>query len=174
MADPFAGIDPTFSGKFRGLLAALAAQGVVMKPYFGVRDCVTQGRLWRQSRSAATIQAKIAELRAAGAPYLAGAIEKALPSSGPWATNAIPGYSWHQYGNAMDSVWVRDGVFEWSTTVDGDRNGYRQMAARCPAHGLTSLLSIGDGGHVQMPAAGSPAGQYTLLQIDALMKAKFG
>jgi hypothetical protein len=174
MSDPFAGIDPLFEAKLRPLLADLAAAGTIMRPYFGVRDCVTQAKLWRQSRSSTTVNAKIAELRAKGAHYLADAIVKAGPQSGQHVTNAIPGYSWHQHGSAMDCVWMRDGTEEWSPDVDGPKNGYRLYAAAAPSHGLTSLASINDWGHVQLHAAGSPSGQYTLLQIDALMKAKFG
>jgi peptidoglycan LD-endopeptidase CwlK len=174
MTDPFVGLDSTFESKLRVLLADLQTAGIIMRPYFGVRDCVTQAKLWRQSRSMPTISAKIAELRAAGAHYLADAIVKAGPVSGQWATNAIPGYSWHQHGSAMDCVWMRNGVEEWGVDIDGPKNGYRVYATAAPGYGLTSLANIGDWGHVQLHAAGSPAGQYTLQEIDTLMRTKFG
>lgn len=174
MSDPWSGLEPAFADKLKDLLSALAERGVIMRPYFGVRDPVTQGKLWRQSRSATAVSAKIVSLRQNDAHYLADAIEKAGPSNGPWATNAIPGYSWHQYGSAMDCVWMRNGVEEWSVDLDGDKNGYRVYAAEAPNHGLTSLSSIGDWAHVQLSAANSPAGQYTLQEIDRLMRAKFG
>lgn len=172
--DPLQGLEPTFLAKLQSLLRTLAASGTIMRPYFGVRDCVTQGKLWRQSRSTAVIIAKVESLKAQGAHYIADAIIKAGPATGPWATNAIPGYSWHQHRNAMDCVWMRHGHEEWSVDIDGAQNGYRLYAAAAPQHGLTSLASLNDWGHVQGPAASSPASLYSLQQIDALMRAQFG
>lgn len=168
------GLDPQFRIKLHNLLTDCGTVGVIMRPYFGVRHPVVQGKLWRQSRDKARIDAEIATLRANKCNYLADCIVKAGPSSGPWATNAIPGLSWHQYGDATDCEWLRNGVVEWSTDVDGDKNGYKIYAAKAAAHGLTNLIGIGDAGHVQGDPHGSPQAIYTLQQIDAKMLAKFG
>ena len=88
-----------------------------------------------RAEAADEIAAKIAELRAKGAPYLAHAIEAAGPRHGPHVTNAAPGYSWHQWGEAMDCSWLTGGKAEWSTDAGGAKNGYRSMPIRRPRTG---------------------------------------
>ena len=48
MFDPFLQLDPKFTQKLKDLIVDCATAGVVMKPYFGIRDPLTQGKLWRQ------------------------------------------------------------------------------------------------------------------------------
>lgn len=168
------GLDPAFTTALDALLADCASAGVIMRPYFGVRDPVTQGKLWRQSRLTSDINAEIAKLKAQGAPFLAQCIDRAGPANGSWATNAIPGLSWHQWGLAMDCEWVRDGKVSFDIDADGANNGYRVYAGKSLAHGLTNLGRIGDWGHVQFPPESSPLHRYTLQQIDEAMAAKFG
>jgi peptidoglycan LD-endopeptidase CwlK len=167
------GLDPAFVTALDALLADCASVGVVMHPYFGLRDPVTQAKLWRQSRLTSEIDAKRRLLVASGAPFLARCIDAAGPQSGPWATNAIPGYSWHQWGLACDCVWMRAGKGTFDSNIDLANNGYRIYAARAPLHGLTNLASIGDIDHVQLPKEGSPLHRYTLEQIDKAMAEKF-
>lgn len=93
---------PEFRTKVLNGLADLANKGLHFKPYFTLRDPVEQAKLWRQSRSAAAVSNQIQILRAAGCDFMVACFDKAGPSSGPWATNAIPGLSWHQYGEAVD------------------------------------------------------------------------
>lgn len=173
MTNPLDGLDPAFARALAALLKDCAAVGVVMHPYFGVRDPVEQGRLWRQSRITSEINREIAKLMAEGAPFLARCIADAKASEGKWATNAVPGLSWHQWGLAMDCIWMRKGKGSFDTSIDGANNGYLVYATKAPAHGLTSLASIGDHDHVQIPAESSPLHRYTIKQIDAAMAAKF-
>lgn len=172
------GLDPDFSASLEACIAHCAARSVVMVPYFGIRTPVQQGALWRQSRSGQEITAKTAELRAKGAPYLADAIEAAGPQHGPHVTNAVPGYSWHQWGEAMDCYWLNNGKAEWSTDVGGASNGYRIYADQATKDGLTAggyWQSIKDWPHVQKRKAASPvASGLTATQINAAMKARYG
>jgi len=173
MTDPYAGLTAEFTDHLHELIGNCLMAGVTMHPYFGLRHPRVQAKLWRQSRSAAEIAEGRAKLAAGNAPFLLKCLDDAGPSRGPWATNALPGESWHQYGEAMDCVWIRNGVEEWSADIDGDANGYRVYASEAAKLGMTTLGSIGDWGHVQIPAASSPLKQYTLEQIDGIMKAKF-
>lgn len=177
MSDIYTGLVPEFRAMLPALESKCAAQGVIVRAYFGLRDPVTQCKLWRQSRTAAEVAAKRAALIAEGAPFLAACLEKAGPQpDGPWKTNAVGGEGWHQWGEAMDYEWIVDGnKVDWSTSDQGDDNGYRILASVAGEVGLTSGITFHDIDHVQLRKAGSPmdAG-LTYPQIDAAMKAKFG
>lgn len=128
---------PTFRPRLETLLASCRARGVEMRPYMGLRTPLEQARLWRQSRSREQIDAKVAQLHAAGADYLADCIVRVGPQNGDPVTNAVPGLSWHQWGEAADCFWVVKGDAEWSTKrlVNG-LNGYRVMAEEAKKLGL--------------------------------------
>jgi hypothetical protein len=172
------GLDPDFRATLEACLMHCADRGVEMVPYFGIRTPIEQGALWRQSRSVQEVAAKIAELQAKGAPYLAHAIQAAGPRHGPHVTNAVPGYSWHQWGEAMDCYWLIDGKAEWSTEVGGAKNGYRIYADQATKDGLTAggyWQSLKDWPHVQKQMAASPAAAgLSIGQIDAEMEAMYG
>ena len=113
-----------------------------------------------------------------GAPFLAHCLELAGPQNGKLATRAIPGLSWHQWGEAIDSFWVVDGAAEWSTTkqIDG-QNGYRVYAEEASKLGLDAgglWRRFKDWPHVQLRSEPSPLGAMTLVQIDAEMSRRFG
>src|ERR1051325_8002995 len=98
------------------VLDRCADAGVEMRVNETVRTPLEQARIWRQSRTIQEITARITSLRAAGAPFLADCIEKAGPQHGDHVTDAPPGLSWHQWGEAVDCFWVVNGQAEWSTT----------------------------------------------------------
>jgi peptidoglycan L-alanyl-D-glutamate endopeptidase CwlK len=178
MPDFLQGLDPAFRETLKKTLAHCATRGVTMVPYFGVRTPFQQGALWRQSRSVDQVHGKIADLKEKGATFLAHCIESVGPQHGPPVTNAIPGYSWHQWGEAMDCYWLHNGEAQWSPDVLGIKNGYRIYADQASKDGLTAggyWQSIKDWPHVQQRAAGSPVDAgYSLLEIDARMKEHFG
>jgi D-alanyl-D-alanine carboxypeptidase. len=171
-------LEPGFRAKIDQLIAHCAAIGCEMRPSTGLRDPFEQGRLWRQSRSIEEIRAKLAQLRAAGAPFLAECIDSVGPQSGGRVTNAIPGLSWHQWGQALDCFWLVDGKAEWSTRkVINGHNGYQVLADEAERLGLTAgghWSSLKDWPHVQLDRASSPlSGGRKLAQIDAEMAARF-
>ena len=97
------------------------------------------------------------------------------PQNGRWATNALPGYSWHQWGEAVDAFWLVNGKSEWAPDklIDG-KNGYKVYAAEAKKMGLTSLGStLDDWPHVQLRQI-EVSRAYSLTKINALMKEKFG
>lgn len=175
LASPRDGLLLDFLEKFDALVLDCAEAGVIMKPVIGIRDPVTQGKLWRQSRLSSEVKHKIAELRADGCTFLAACIDKAGPCDGPHVTNAIPGLSWHQWKAAMDSVWLREGKICDNATIDGAKNGYRIFAAKAEAHGLTSLgpTSLGDWEHVQLQKESGPHKIHSMSVIDRMMRMMF-
>ncbi|MBS1661888.1 MAG: M15 family metallopeptidase [Bacteroidetes bacterium] len=171
-------LTPEFKAKVDVLLQKCKDQGFEMRPNEGLRDPFTQGKYWRQSRSSEQIAAKVADLKAQGAPFLAFCIESVGPQHGDPVTNAIPGLGWHQWGEALDCFWVVNGEAVWSTTkkVNG-KNGFQIYAAAASQMGLSAgglWTSLKDWPHVQLRQAANPLGTFTLQQIDAEMKKRFG
>jgi peptidoglycan LD-endopeptidase CwlK len=169
------GLDPQFRQLLDQLLVLCQQEDIEMVPYFGLRTPFEQGKLWRQSRSVAQIQSKLADLRAKGAPFLAHCIDSVGPQHGPPVTNAIPGLSWHQWGEAMDCYWLRNGKAEWDTEIGGSRNGYKVYAFLASQNGLFAgghWQSFKDWPHVQKRRAGSP--NRPLTEIDREMRSRFG
>ena len=179
MAISLDGLDPAFRAKVEELLTALKAIGVDMRPYFGLRTLEQQAILWRQSRSKEEIAAAIDKLKSANAGFLADVLHSVGPQHGPHVTNALPGLSWHQWGEALDCFWSLNGSAEWSVSKIADGiNGYKVYANLAKEMGLNAgghWNSFKDWPHVQMRAAGSPIGAgMTLAEIDAVMRKRFG
>lgn len=171
--DP-ADLDPSFRRQGEALLARCEARGVRMVPYCTLRHPVTQGGLWRRSRSRSDVDAKIASLRAKGLDYLADCIVNAGSQNGPWATNAIPGLSWHQHRLAWDCYWLHDGKAIWSPSAKRNGiNGYAVYREEALAMGLHRAQRK-DWPHIQQPAAGSPTSVMSMQEIDRRMRAMFG
>lgn len=169
---------PEFRPGVDRLLSLCAARGVEMRPNETVRTPRAQARIWRQSRTREEILAKIAALRAGGARFLAQCIEDVGPQHGDHVTNAPPGLSWHQWGEALDCFWVVDGEAEWSTTrkVNGV-NGYHVYAETARDLGLEAggfWRRLKDWPHVQSRPEGNPADLFSLPEIDAVMQERFG
>ncbi len=178
MAASLNDLTPEFRVQVETLVQHARAAGAEMRPYFTIRDPFQQARLWRQSRSSEEIAHKVAELRAAQAPFLADCIMSVGPQHGDPVTKAIPGLSWHQWGEAVDCFWVVNGGAEWSTAKKiAGVNGYHVYADAAAAAGLTPgghWSSFKDWPHVQMRAAGSPLSVMSLADIDREMRARFG
>ena len=169
---------PDLRQKVQSLIARCAARGFQMRPSAGLRDPFEQAKLWRQSRSIEEIGTAIQKLRNSGAPFLARCIDSVGPQSGDPVTNALPGYSWHQWGEAVDCFWLLDGKAEWSTTkkING-LNAYHEYADEAEHVGLIAgghWSTLKDWPHVQLRPDASPAKTLTPAEIDAAMAATFG
>ena len=178
MAANISDLIPEFRNKVLELLNISMVVGVEMRPYFTIRTPFEQAKLWRQSRSIQEIDKKIAELNNAGAPFLAKCIESVGPQHGDPVTKAIPGLSWHQWGEAVDCFWVVNGVAEWSAQkIANGQNGYQVFADKAETIGLTSgghWKSLKDWPHVQLRNEGSPLEIMSLQQINTAMSQRFG
>ena len=82
--------------------------------YCTLRPLEEQARLYRQSRSFGQIKAKMDNFRDRGFSFLADIIDNVGPCSGAHVTNAGPGESWHNYGEAWDAVPLICGKAAWS------------------------------------------------------------
>ena len=162
----------------RTLITNCRARGIEMRPYETLRSPTEQGILWRQSRTREQVRAKVAELRDQGAEFLASCIESVGPRSGRHVTDAPPGLSWHQWGEAFDSFWVINGDAEWSTTrtVNG-LNGYHVYADEIERLDLTAgghWPNFKDWPHAQLRSETSPLRVFTLTEINRVMRERFG
>lgn len=169
---------PAFKSKVEQLLSDCASSGYPMRHFFTLRTPFEQGKLWRQSRSKQQVEQKIHELRNSGADFLAHCIESVGPQNGQRVTDAIPGFSWHQWGEAVDCFWLVNGDAEWSTKrkINGV-NGYANYAAIARALGLTSggfWSSIKDWPHVQLRKESNPGKIFELQKINQEMADRFG
>lgn len=151
--------------------------GYPMRQFFTLRTPFEQGKLWRQSRSSQEVQQKIKELEDNGATFLAHCIESVGPQNGRHVTGAIPGFSWHQWGEAIDCFWLLDGNAEWSSRKKiNNKNGYANYAEIAKSLGLTAggfWSSFKDWPHVQLHAKSNPRRVYTLKEINDEMVNKF-
>ena len=168
---------PEFRSIVDELLNLCDQSGYTMRQFFTLRTPFEQGILWRQSRSTQEINEKISELQNNGADFLAHCIESVGPQNGRHVTNAIPGYSWHQWGEAVDCFWLLDGRAEWSTRkkVNGI-NGYKNYAELAQSLDLTAggnWSSFKDWPHTQLRKESSPRRVFSLQEINDQMKATF-
>ncbi len=167
-------LQPGFRGLAATLLEACEKRGVTMRPFFTLRGPRVQAKLWCQSRTVTQIVRAGAQLRDAGAPWLASQLGEEWAKTGPAVTNALPGVSWHQWGEAMDCFALgADGKAIW----DARNSAYRVYAEeaqklRLEAGGL--WLRFPDAVHVQLRAADSPLkDNMTWPQVEAEMKKRF-
>ena len=156
--------------KFAALLARCEHRGAEMRPFCTIRDPFEQARLWRQSRTLGEIVKRCAELRDQGAPRIAACIEAVGPQSGRWATNAVPGFSWHQHGEAMDCFAVVHGRASWENPDPPAYSPYRAYATEAAALGLG--LVRGDAVHVQLRKK-EPHHIFEVARLDNMMAARF-
>lgn len=169
---------PEFRSRAETLIANAQARGAQMRPYATLRTPDEQARLWRQSRAIEEIELKIRELEDQDATYLASVIRDVGPQFGEEVTKAIPGLSWHQWGEALDCFWLVDGEAIWSTRklIDGV-NGYKLYAQEAADLGIDAggfWRRFKDWPHAQLRDAGSPAGVFSLSEISARMERRFG
>jgi hypothetical protein len=167
-------LQPGFRGLAATLLEACAKRGVTMTPFFTLRGPAVQGRLWAQSRSVIQIERQRLAMEATGATWLSSFLRYKYAKTGPAVTNALPGMSWHQWGEAIDCfVLGPDGKAIW----DARNPAYRVYAEeaqklRLEAGGL--WLRFPDAVHVQLRAANSPLkDNMTWPQVEVEMRKRF-
>ncbi len=170
-------LTPEFKMRVEELLRACDDSGYPMRQFFTLRSPFEQGKLWRQSRSTQQIHLKLAELKSKGAEFLAHCIESVGPQNGRQVTNAIPGFSWHQWGEAVDCFWLIDGKAEWSARKKlNGINGYVNFAHIANSMGLDAggrWRSFKDWPHVQLRKESNPGKIFSIEEINEEMEKKF-
>ncbi len=157
-----------FRIKVVAVIKTCLTKGFVMTPYFTLRTPQEQGMLWCQSRSEEQISQAAYTLIKAGAPFLASCIDTQYAGNKKWATNALPGNSWHQWGQAVDCFLNENGVANWNS----DDIRYKHYADVATQLGLTSgrYWLKPDPDHIQLQHFGSPLDSgLTWLEIEAAM-----
>lgn len=159
-----ASLVPAFRANVQALMAACLVKGIDVVPYNGLRSIEDQARLWRRSRSTVDADNAVNLLRVNGAPFLANVLASIGPQPpGPWATNALPGNSWHQWGEACDLFIRVNGKADW--------NGpdYATMSNEAVRIGLTSGYhwKQPDRDHVQLRPGNAPTDALPWTEIDA-------
>ena len=138
-----------------------------------------QAALWKQGRTKTDAELKAMALDHAGAPYLAECIRKAIPTGTNITTDDLPGYSWHQWGEAAQMIWI-DGAHKvnWSTSVVyGSGNGYKTFAKILNEFSIHCAGEFEDTPTAWRTAILRPARNaienYTVQQIDAEMQKRY-
>jgi len=146
-------LDATFLDKINMVISEMETAGYTIQLQSGFRSLVDQGKLWRRGRSSSVIKEKIKYLRDNDCDVLADALHNAGPQmSNIRCTNSMPGYSWHNWGQAID-VFVNN-------DPSGCRELYGVLADKAVKIGLTSgfnFKSFKDPGHLQMNAREIPS-----------------
>ncbi|GAB4023727.1 hypothetical protein GCM10028808_74830 [Spirosoma migulaei] len=168
---------PEFKVKVEQLLENCLKQGIEMRPNEALRGPLKQAIYWRQSRSIEEINKKIKELRVKEAPFLADCLEKVGPQHGKHVTDVIPGVSWHQWGEALDCLWIVKGEAEWSLTklVNG-LNGFKVYAQEAKKIGIEAGFfwpKFKDSPHVQLRKTANPSVILSLSDISKVMQERF-
>jgi peptidoglycan LD-endopeptidase CwlK len=165
---------PAMQSKAMALLAACRAKGVQMAVDYTLRGPAVQAALWCQSRNAKVIESARARMIAEGAPWLASLLRFDGLQRKDWVTNALPGESWHQWGEAID-CYVLDlgGKYIWN----GAHKGYGIYAECAVNLGLEASLNwqhAREAAHVQLRKDPSARKELTWVQIEEEMKKRFG
>ena len=130
-------LEPEFRILADKVLQQCEARGVDMIVFFTLRDPWTQSRLWRQSRSSHQVGDGIMKLEELGAPWLSEQLDSVGPQYGRWATNALPGQSYHQHGLAIDAFVLFNERAVWGLDEPG-AEGYKVYARQALQNGLVA------------------------------------
>lgn len=157
---------PEFKDLVGVLLANCEDRGFTLVPFFTLRSPIEQAKLWRSSRSGVEVETGINWLRDSGAPWLASVLDEIGPQfAKAESTKAYPGFSWHQWGEAIDCYWLANGKALW------DGEGYDVYKAEAAKLGLTQISW--ERVHVQLRKESHPGKLWSVAEIDRAMKERF-
>ncbi len=160
----------------RELISKTSGRGFAMVPYFTLRTPEQQAKLWRMTRGKTEIGNKVQSLLDDGALYIANVIESVgpqFPTDGVTGhvTKAVPGQSWHNWGEGLDCYLKIGGGIEW-----GEHEGYDAYGEVAEELGLEWGGNWGfkDLGHVQV-APMSPLNFFdSWIDLSSALERKFG
>lgn len=167
-----------FRIKAKKLIERCFQRGAFMYPVESVRHPMLQAMYWKQSRSIEETSEKIKELRKLGAYYLADCIRHVKSNSAASRiTNAIPGLSWHQWGEAIDCIWIPENKPIWDINIEINHiNGYQIYGEEAKKLELDCGIywnDFIDALHVQLRHVSSPEMIYSIKHINNEMKRRF-
>jgi hypothetical protein len=163
------GLNPEFLERVDAVLAKVRSEGFEMKPFYGLRSPFEQAKLWRQSRTWNEIEMKMEELKRAGGHRIAACIGYVGPCSGSKVTNATPGMSWHQYGEAVDCFAVDHyGRADWNS----NSMAYKSYVKAARLLGLRAGADFDDIVHIQLKQK-EPHQVYSIVEIEKILAEKW-
>lgn len=173
MSRDLALLDPGFANCVRKVIGRVnsSTEEYQLRVLYTLRAPDEQARLWRQSRSSEQIREAVRMLRRRGAHWIADTLTNVGPQYGRWATNALPGQSWHQHGLAADCFIVAKGRAVW----DSGHIGYQKYASAAKDEGIVSgaYWRRRDAVHVQKNNS-RVSDTFDWARIDEKMQTKFG
>ena len=137
--------------------ACLVAAGFELLIYCTLRSLEEQARLFRHSRSRQEINLKIQKYRSRGYDFLADVIEGVGPCYGNHVTNAGPGESWHNYGEAWDAVPIIGGKPAWNYMDARDHwNAYGEAVRQVGMFWAGDWITFREYPHAQVREGSNP------------------
>lgn len=156
------------------VLILLKTLGPRYRVYCSIRTPIEQAEIYTYGRTDAEIKEAITKLEGDNCIFLAGCLRSV--SSRPTEkirTKALPGNSWHHFGEAVDIMYIKDnGNALWN----GSAAEYKLLAEVSRDLGLTSgyYFTFRDSVHVQM-RRGSPIRFFrSLAEIDRQLAFRYG
>lgn len=162
---------PEFRDGIDRLITLCSNSGLVVRLSSGLRTPLEQAALWRKGRAIEVIQQKICWLRDKDCDYLANCLLAVGPQDGEWVTNALPGDSWHNWGEAADFLCFD---IKGSPINSGDDPVYEDFQRLIPLAGLNNYGPNWkkDAGHVQL-RRNAPHQLYSLQDIDKVLEERY-
>lgn len=173
MASELSLLIPDFRKKLVEALTASRNRGFRVEPIATLVSPIEQAGLWKQGRSAIDAELKGLWFDNAKARYLATALRQGIVKATNVVTEDLPGFSWHQWGEAISVVWV-DGQGKLNLSPNylehpQRLNGYKVFVEECEKMGLVAGPTFNS---VQL-RAGNVTDHYTVDQINAEMQKRY-
>lgn len=166
-------LTPEMEEKARNVIKFCKEREVTISVYCTLRSLEEQAKIYRLSRTKSQINEKIKWLESQKLDFLGRILENVGPQHGQVGehiTNALPGFSWHSYGEAFDAVIIDDKTNKaiWNTK----HPSWLVYADAVRKNGLTwggDFKSIKDYPHAQLRSESNPTKIYTPEQIKQLL-----
>jgi hypothetical protein len=165
-------LDKKFHDRLYAFIDKCRAIDIVLSFDKGFVHPKEQAKLWRQSRSDSQIDLMIGELHANDAPFLVKLLTEAATKPGVHMTDELPGYSWHNWGQAyIYTVLGEDGRDLLPTS-----NVYKKTAELAKDVGLTAgfYLKPKQPYLIQLSTYKSPINEYSVQEISKAMERLYG
>lgn len=124
-------LHPAFQPLVRGWLDDCEAHGYPVLVVATMRDLATSEAYYAQGRKHPD---EVNRLRAVAK---LGLLKPPFPVTNIVITNAMPGYSWHNYGLAVDFAPIVDGKPDWKWDPSDPKDHYDEIADLAAARGMT-------------------------------------
>lgn len=151
------------------IIAYCDTKGIDILIYCTLRTLQEQARLYRQGREISVINTKVASLRAKGYDELADILINVGPQHGDTiVTNAGPGESWHNFGEAFDAVPLKDGKAIWSNGPD--YKIYGEAVRSVGMQWAGDWTNFREFPHAQLRIGSNPLKTMTAVEVRELLK----